>query len=53
MRTKIEWVRNEDGSQGFTINPIKGLCLVDCKDNVDQYKFCLKDGKYRQEFPCV
>ena len=33
QHTKIEWVKNEDGTQGYTINPIKGLCPVDCKDN--------------------
>ena len=33
MPTKIEWVKNEDGSAGLTINPIKGLCPIDCKDN--------------------
>jgi len=30
MRTKIEWVRNFDGTQGYTINPVKGLCPVAC-----------------------
>ena len=30
-RTKIEWVRNLDGSQGYTINPVKGLCPVACE----------------------
>jgi len=29
-RTKIEWVRNTDGSQGHTINPVKGLCPMAC-----------------------
>jgi len=29
-RTKIEWVKNPDGSQGYTINPVKGLCPVAC-----------------------
>src|SRR3990167_6958962 len=29
-RTQIEWVRNEDGTQGYTLNPIKGLCPVAC-----------------------
>lgn len=33
QRTKIEWVKNLDGTQGYTINPIKGLCPMDCKDN--------------------
>lgn len=30
MKTKIEWVRNEDGTQGYTINPVKGLCPMAC-----------------------
>ena len=29
-KTRIEWVRNEDGTQGYTINPVKGLCPVGC-----------------------
>lgn len=29
-RTKIEWVKNQDGTQGYTINPVKGLCPVGC-----------------------
>jgi len=29
-KTKIEWVKNPDGSQGYTINPVKGLCPVAC-----------------------
>ena len=29
-KTKIEWVKNPDGSQGETINPVKGLCPVGC-----------------------
>jgi len=29
-RTKIEWVKNPDGTQGFTSNPIKGYCPVAC-----------------------
>lgn len=28
--TKIEWVRNPDGSQGYTLNPIKGKCKIAC-----------------------
>ena len=31
-RTKIEWARNSNGSQGFSSNPIKGLCPVACAD---------------------
>jgi protein gp37 len=30
MVTKIEWVRNQDGTQGYTINPVKGLCPMAC-----------------------
>jgi len=29
-RTKIEWVKNQDGTQGRTVNPVKGLCPVAC-----------------------
>ncbi len=29
-RTKIEWVKNPDGTQGYTINPVKGLCPMAC-----------------------
>ena len=29
-KTKIEWVKNLDGTQGYTINPVKGLCPVAC-----------------------
>lgn len=36
QKTKIEWVRNSDGGQGYVWNPIKGLCPVQCK---------LPDGK--------
>lgn len=28
-RTTIEWVRNPDGSPGFTLNPVTG-CLRGC-----------------------
>ncbi len=30
-RTRIEWVRNPDGSQGFTWNPVTG-CLHPCRN---------------------
>ena len=30
QKTRIEWVRNLDGSQGYTWNPIKGICPVGC-----------------------
>lgn len=29
-RTKIEWVRNPDGTQGYSWNPIKGWCPGNC-----------------------
>jgi len=29
-RTKIEWVRNPDGKQRYTRNPIKGICKNNC-----------------------
>lgn len=30
MQTKIEWVRNDDGTQGYSINPVKGKCPMAC-----------------------
>ena len=30
-RTKIEWVRNPDGTQGYTVNPVKGKCPMGCE----------------------
>ena len=30
-KTRIEWVRNPDGSPGYTVNPVKGLCPVGCE----------------------
>lgn len=29
-RTRIEWVKNPDGTQGYSWNPIKGLCPNAC-----------------------
>jgi len=29
-RSQIEWVKNNDGKQGFTSNPVKGECPVGC-----------------------
>ena len=31
-RTNIEWCVNEDGTKGWTVNPVKGMCPMDCKD---------------------
>jgi len=28
--TKIEWVKNPEGTQGMTLNPIKGICPIAC-----------------------
>jgi protein gp37 len=30
QKTKIEWVKNPDGSQGYSWNPIRGICPVGC-----------------------
>jgi len=30
MTTNIEWVKNPDGTKGYTINPVKGLCPMAC-----------------------
>lgn len=30
-KTKIEWVKNPDGSQGYSWNPIRGRCPIKCK----------------------
>lgn len=30
-RTKIEWVKNHDGTEGYSWNPILGICPVECK----------------------
>jgi protein gp37 len=30
QKTKIEWVKNFDGTQGYSWNPIRGLCPVAC-----------------------
>ena len=29
-KTKIPWVKNHDGTQGYTSNPARGKCPVDC-----------------------
>ena len=40
-KTKIEWVKNLDGSQGYTVNPVKGLCPVGCS-------YCYARRMYRR-----
>ncbi len=46
-RSKIEWLKNEDGSQGYSINPVKGLCPVDCKDNQGK-SYCYARRMYKR-----
>lgn len=45
--TKIEWLRSDDGRPGYTINPIKGLCPVDCKDNQGK-SYCYARRMYKR-----
>ena len=47
QKTKIEWVKNPDGSQGYTINPVKGLCPVDCRDSQGS-PYCYARRMYRR-----
>lgn len=47
MTTLIEWVRNIDGTQGYTINPVKGLCPMDCKDNQGK-SYCYARRMYKR-----
>ncbi len=47
QRTRIEWVKNQDGSQGYTINPVKGLCPVDCRDNQGK-SYCYARRMYKR-----
>lgn len=47
QRTKIEWVKNQDGSQGYTINPVKGLCPMACKDNQGK-EYCYARRMYKR-----
>ena len=39
-RTRIEWVKNPDGTQGFSSNPIKGICKGGCS-------YCYAKQSYR------
>ncbi len=47
QHTKIEWVRNQDGTQGYSINPVKGVCPVDCKDNQGK-SYCYARRLYKR-----
>ena len=44
--TDIEWCRNADGTPGYTLNPVKGMCPVDCK-NQDGKPYCYARRIYR------
>ena len=46
-RSKIEWLKNPDGSQGYSINPVKGLCPMDCKD-LEGKPYCYARKLYRR-----
>lgn len=47
QHTKIEWVRNPDGSPGYSWNPIKGLCPVGCK-TPDGKSYCYARKVYQR-----
>lgn len=47
QRTRIEWVRNPDGSQGYSWNPIKGLCPGDCR-LPDGRSYCYGRENYKR-----
>ena len=47
QRTKIEWVKNENGSQGYSINPVKGLCPIACKDKQGK-EYCYARRMYKR-----
>ena len=52
-KTKIEWVKNPDGTQGYTFNPITG-CLNNCDYcYASDYPELLnkENGDLRQELP--
>lgn len=46
-RSKIEWVRNSDGRPGYSINPVKGLCPMACKDNQGK-EYCYARRMYKR-----
>ena len=45
--TRIEWVRNPDGSQGYNWNPVKGVCPMDCKTS-DGKSYCYARKIYKR-----
>ena len=47
-KSRIEWLRDPiTGKQGFSINPVKGLCPVACKDN-DGKEYCYARRMYKR-----
>lgn len=46
-RTDIEWCRNEDGTKGWTVNPVKGLCPMCCSDG-DGKEYCYARRMYHR-----
>ena len=46
-KTKIEWTRGPNGESGYTWNPIKGLCPVDCK-TPDGKSYCYARAMYKR-----
>ena len=48
QKTPIEWVKNPDGTQGYTSNPIRGLCPMACK-LPDGRVYCY-EARRRQRF---
>ena len=54
QKTKIEWVKNPDGSQGYSWNPIKGKCPAGCKlpdGRIYCYGHTLYDGRLKRYDP--
>lgn len=43
-KTKIEWLKGKDGSSGYSINPIKGLCQGGCT-LPDGREYCYYSGE--------
>jgi len=47
QRTKIEWTHGPNGEPGYTWNPIKGICPVDCK-TPDGKSYCYARRMYQR-----
>jgi len=43
-KTNIEWVRNSNGSKGYSSNPVKGICPVAC--SYDSQPYCYSRRLY-------